>query len=183
MSETAEQLKVARAMLSVLDGHIQALRVQGQDQMDAISSEKEFFIYAWEEFDFTGGSSGRPPPMFDKPLKIDNDAAFVADALLFAGLRDFGSGFNVNGLDRFQLIDNFTGRELTEGLKSSKDTINRIPVQILPNQSGLVPYVWYEFTSEVLIPRGGSLTARFEGQVGVDANFRIALRGYKVFGE
>jgi hypothetical protein len=54
---------------------------------------------------------------------------------------------------------------------------------VIPNVTGYVPYVWFDLPSEFLLPRGGSLTARLQGQVSLTANFAIALRGYKVFQE
>jgi hypothetical protein len=166
-------------MLQVLDQHISQLRVQ--NQQNEIASRRQFFIYEWEAFDATAGDTTKG--FQEKLLTLQEDAAFVADAVMVqAGQADTP---DEAGVDRIEIRDLYTGRSLTEGLSSSKDQLSSIPFQFFPNSAppGYAPYCWYELPSEFLIPRGGTLAARVEIQLGQTASVRLALRGYKVFQE
>jgi hypothetical protein len=179
---TSDEVKLARAMLQVLDQHIASLRVQ--DQQNEIASRRQFFIYTWPVLLVSAGSTTRLD-YEASTLNIDEDAAFVADAFLV-------KADSAGAIDKIELVDGYTGRSLTEGQLSNKTPNSTIPIQFFPNSTsppdatgGFQQYCWYEFPSEFLIPRGGFLRARVKPKSLniAGGGLTIALRGYKVFQE
>lgn len=165
-----EDLQIARAMLSVLDQHIKALRQPSQFQFNEIPSARNGFIYKWSPFDLPSTR------VQTRILNIDEDAAFVAESVMV--LRP-DSSLAVD----LALSDGFTGRALTSGQSSTLNPNNNISGAFFPNGLGLqlAPYVWFDLPAAFLIPRAGSLVATVQGLA--DSELTIALAGYKVFQE